>query len=734
MLRCHGHLRQSDAHAEALLGAPEPEGGKAKMFTKIVCVIYHRYGDKESHGSPVVDLVFNGLDPEHRNLFASIGKDQVTIYDDEHMGDFLGVVVQYVNSPSTHHRGGDVTCCAWVQMSGLTGHELGDACLAVSGPEGVIQVISVVEGRVISLLKGHRGEVVELRGCAGVPGLLVSLGLDGGLRLWDVAEGTCLAEMASDAACLEVHAEGSCFFTGHRGGRICRWDLNLHADQNRNLDPDPPTHADRDDPNGPSPAAAYRDAATGGDAAAAADGGGAAAPSGVAVVPCGGAPGAHVRRPLALRGHPPAPQQLALPGNPLGELVECLRCMPGGRLAAKSSDGRLAVWDLGRGVQLLSLRVPGTHSAAVAGGGGGAGLGAAAALRSGRCRFSVTRDGDFICVGNPAGDVYVYDTASGTRAAHYSAQKARGPARAAALSEDGRHLLTVHGNGYILRRWSTLREQSVSLAGGDLTNLLFVDDVSLVATGHDRAECLLGLLEAYCNATGMAANAAKCEVLIFGGATRERKRLVEAEYRYEYIRKLQEQKKLRDRTAAAAATASATPEPEDVVQTGGEAGEDGGADGGAADSSREVSPDTFTEDDTGAAAAAAAALVGPGMGTCTGGPGGAGRALAAAKRPRSTEGDAMGTGGSGSGGGTGSGSGDDGSTADGSSGGGGVGRRLKLRVRLGPRVGNNGAVAESGTEAATAAAAAAAVAASLRSSFAERETSPDAECSPGVLV
>ncbi|EFJ41917.1 hypothetical protein VOLCADRAFT_98005 [Volvox carteri f. nagariensis] len=52
-----------------------------------------------------------------------------------------------------------------------------------------------------------------------------------------------------------------------------------------------------------------------------------------------------------------------------------------------------------------------------------------------------------------------------------------------------------------------------------------------VAHGHDRAECLLGLLEAYCKATGMAANAAKCEVLIFGGATRERKRLVEAEYR-----------------------------------------------------------------------------------------------------------------------------------------------------------------------------------------------------------
>ncbi|EFJ47625.1 hypothetical protein VOLCADRAFT_91955 [Volvox carteri f. nagariensis] len=78
---------------------------------------------------------------------------------------------------------------------------------------------------------------------------------------------------------------------------------------------------------------------------------------------------------------------------------------------------------------------------------------------------------------------------------------------------------------------STLRGQSVTLAGGELTSLLFVHEVSLVATGYDRAECLLGLLEAYCEATGMAVNAAKCEVLIFLGATRERKRLMEAEYR-----------------------------------------------------------------------------------------------------------------------------------------------------------------------------------------------------------
>ncbi|GIL73165.1 hypothetical protein Vretimale_4757 [Volvox reticuliferus] len=510
---------------------------------------------KESHCSPIVDLVFNALDPEHRNLFASIGKDQVTIYDDEHMGDFLGVVVQYINSPSAHHHGGDVTCCAWVQMSGITTHELGDACLAVSGPEGVIQVISVVEARVITLLKGHRGEVVELRGCPGVPGLLLSLGLDSSIRLWDVAAGICLAEMASDAITLETHPEGGCFFTGHSGGRICRWNLDLDITARVAGEPSGEKPVGVPDV---SPTEAVRDAP----------------------VPSGGLRGPEPRLGpifrLALRGVPPTPQQLALPSNPLGDVVDCVRCLSGERLAAKSSDGKLVVWDLGRGVQVLSLRIPGTHPPA------GAGQGAAAALRNGRCRFSVTRDGDFICVGNPAGDVYVYDTSSGARAAHYSAQKVRGAARAAALSEDGRHLLTVHGNGYILR--------------------------------------------------------------------------------YEYIRKQQLRKRaVADADALDVAQAGGTEAPSEHEARD---GADGDVDG-AAGSSREASPEAFTEDDTSAALDPGTAAAEP--------------ARAQAKRPRPTDGDASESYG------VGSGSVDDGGGDVGRAE--SAGRRIKLRVRLGPRPG-----------------------------------------------
>ncbi|KAG2442615.1 hypothetical protein HXX76_002700 [Chlamydomonas incerta] len=413
------------------------QGGPAQFKAHALKNLELRTVLKESHASPILDLAFNSVTPGHHNLFASIGKDQVTIYDDEHMGDYLGVVVHYVNSPTPHHRGGDVSCCAWVQTAGLSRHELGDACLAVSGPEGVIQVISVAEARVVALLKGHSGEVTELCGCAGVPGLLLSLGADGGMRLWDVPAGACLAELScADITTAELHPDGSCIYTGHRGGRVSRWPLQLERKE----------------------------------AAAA------AAPSPTPGASCfGPAP----RLALAA-GCAPAPAPMSLPANPpLGDYVDCIRCLQGGCLAAKSSDGRLAAFDLTAGSsgagaaeagaaaagaaaaaggeapgssgggakegeegparQVLSLRVPGTHPASGSRGG------------VQRCRFSATRDGAFICVGNSAGDVYVYDAASGTRAAHHPPHKVGGPARAAALSEDGRHLLVVRGNGYILR-------------------------------------------------------------------------------------------------------------------------------------------------------------------------------------------------------------------------------------------------------------------------------------------
>lgn len=61
---------------------------------------------QESHCTPVLALAFNTLDAQCGNLFATVGKDQATVYDDLHMGDFIGVVVHFINQATPHTMGG----------------------------------------------------------------------------------------------------------------------------------------------------------------------------------------------------------------------------------------------------------------------------------------------------------------------------------------------------------------------------------------------------------------------------------------------------------------------------------------------------------------------------------------------------------------------------------------------------------------------------------------------------
>jgi hypothetical protein len=49
---------------------------------------------KESHCSPVQQLVFNAIDADKENLFATVGGNQATIYDDQHFGQYLDVAAQ----------------------------------------------------------------------------------------------------------------------------------------------------------------------------------------------------------------------------------------------------------------------------------------------------------------------------------------------------------------------------------------------------------------------------------------------------------------------------------------------------------------------------------------------------------------------------------------------------------------------------------------------------------------
>ena len=189
-------------------------------------------------------LAVNHMAPELHNLFATVGADQATVYDDEHMGDHVGVVAHLANTPSEHAPGGELAAAAWLSAAGWSDHPAGDACLAVAGADPNISgaagrlplacsprtrhstaqlhtrrgqsappltraalprlpaVISVVEARVTRLLRGHTQEVVELAAVAAAPRLLLSLSRDGNLRLWDVPSETCLSNLQVDASCI----------------------------------------------------------------------------------------------------------------------------------------------------------------------------------------------------------------------------------------------------------------------------------------------------------------------------------------------------------------------------------------------------------------------------------------------------------------------------------------------------------------------------------------------------
>ena len=81
---------------------------------------------QEAHGAPIKQLCFNHVDSAVANLFATIGSNQVivwnqreldgpqvctsclqaTIYDDTHMGRYISVVMQFTNAPTQHSAGG----------------------------------------------------------------------------------------------------------------------------------------------------------------------------------------------------------------------------------------------------------------------------------------------------------------------------------------------------------------------------------------------------------------------------------------------------------------------------------------------------------------------------------------------------------------------------------------------------------------------------------------------------
>mmetsp|Transcript_14508 Transcript_14508/g.34437 ORF Transcript_14508/g.34437 Transcript_14508/m.34437 type:complete len:419 (+) Transcript_14508:379-1635(+) len=300
-----------NSEARALLAAQQAEeenfpGGSESFRRNALQNLKLKTVVKESHNSPVNCLSFNHVNElADARLFATVGKDQATIYDNMHMGDYIGVVVHFHNVATEFARGGELGVCAWVNADGWRPHPHGDLILAVAGDDHNISIISVVESCVISLLEEHTSRVIGLCSCADQPAALASLSEDGEVRVWDVAAGAVVGRARCPGAssiCLSPDAAFA--VVGTRSGAV----KVLCAD----------------------------------GGAAAEDGGG-----------------------RKRKGSPSAPRELA--ARPLAaeggggchkDAVDCLELLADGRLVSKSVDGQCHVWDLSEPRCIASWRVP----------------------------------------------------------------------------------------------------------------------------------------------------------------------------------------------------------------------------------------------------------------------------------------------------------------------------------------------------------------------------------------
>ncbi|KAI8471682.1 MAG: WD40-repeat-containing domain protein [Monoraphidium minutum] len=403
---------------------------------------------KESHCRAIQALAFNLEHPACRHLFATVARGQVTVYDDEHLGDHISVVLQYAPPPAASGQPVDVYACAWLPPQHAAPD---DAWLAVGASDRAVHVISAAEAAVIRLLPGHGADPVDLSTCATAPRLLLALCRDGGARLWDVEREECLAVVAkSDAFSAALSPCGSFFLTGSRAGRAAVWrpapggagqaaDV-AGGDQRRPaaqpLEAKPPCVQEQQLQQQQEQGKQEQQAAEGpaGGAqqeerllAAWRGGGSTGGSTGSGGGDGGGGGGAQLLR-----------EAVDLPGLG-GSAVEALYFLDGGRLLARCVDGRVLVFVWPARALAAHWRVPGC------GGQGGA-------SHHSRCGLTRTRDGRAVAAGNPSGHAFVFDARSGAQLAVLAPLRAAGgAARGVGLSEDCRHVLVAAGDGFVVR-------------------------------------------------------------------------------------------------------------------------------------------------------------------------------------------------------------------------------------------------------------------------------------------
>ena len=158
---------------------------------------------KENHERAIEEMRFNFTtslkNSKCSNLFASVGADMLTVYDDNHFGDHVALVCQFKNTENlkAKTKGGPLYCLSWVDAK-RSEHEQGDALIAVAGEDMVVSIVSVSESAVVQILRGGHAKapITGLATNKNLSDIVVSLSEEEQkICMWSLKENRVIAEI-----------------------------------------------------------------------------------------------------------------------------------------------------------------------------------------------------------------------------------------------------------------------------------------------------------------------------------------------------------------------------------------------------------------------------------------------------------------------------------------------------------------------------------------------------------
>lgn len=184
-------------------------------FDKRLAQLVLRKIVKLNHGPTALRLRFNKSafpSIDLRNTVAVIAEDQLSVFDNEHIGDHLDLFCHFKNEKTKHVAGGELRALAWLRTDG-------DSAVAIGAEDGTIQVVSIAHTRVVRVLRCHTTTVTDLAAHPTRDDILFSCGDDGRVCVWDWYRGECVAVWTgATASMLAVDPAGAHLALGSRSG------------------------------------------------------------------------------------------------------------------------------------------------------------------------------------------------------------------------------------------------------------------------------------------------------------------------------------------------------------------------------------------------------------------------------------------------------------------------------------------------------------------------------------